>query len=366
MKIINSFSKILLYPILSLTIIALFSCSLEKMSKELKGFQKPDENVFKNRIKDIFGIEIDNYDETQQNYSGILPREKSKNTKLLLPRYGFISEAESQPIVHLTNRYISWEDPEEDNTSLLHLNKYIFYNDEVSFSYLKTVKSGYLYYLVLNFGYIKDEKLVDFIIDEIGLNPDREETNDFASKVFIGSNGIFGKRQLRKELIKRYFQKYPTSEYMYFNLADRILNKKRDNGENYEGNRYEDAAFLLEIQLEYSKEQLGSLIFGGVDYILKKYPEFFVEVKNKNGFNNQILSNYKLYNEDEEEIIGYVKIQDPDGYSNMRESNNSNSKIIEKINSGEGVFVLKNDGEWLKVETKEGKQGYVHKSRIKS
>lgn len=62
------------------------------------------------------------------------------------------------------------------------------------------------------------------------------------------------------------------------------------------------------------------------------------------------------------------KIFDKDGYTNLREEKNSNSTIVTKINSGEHIEVLDNPDEedWYLVKTKEGKKGYVHKSRIVS
>ena len=42
------------------------------------------------------------------------------------------------------------------------------------------------------------------------------------------------------------------------------------------------------------------------------------------------------------------------------------SEILQKIKSGEHIDVLDNTGDWFLIKTKEGKQGYVHKSRIKS
>jgi hypothetical protein len=62
------------------------------------------------------------------------------------------------------------------------------------------------------------------------------------------------------------------------------------------------------------------------------------------------------------------KIFDKDGYTNLRVGKSSNSSVLAKINSGEHIEVLDNPDEedWYLVKTKEGKKGYVHKSRIKS
>ncbi|MFP3831715.1 SH3 domain-containing protein [Chryseobacterium sp. SIMBA_028] len=58
-------------------------------------------------------------------------------------------------------------------------------------------------------------------------------------------------------------------------------------------------------------------------------------------------------------------IQDADGYTNLRKDKNSSSQILQKINTGEQIDVLDQGGDWWLVISKEGKKGYVHKSRIK-
>jgi len=59
-------------------------------------------------------------------------------------------------------------------------------------------------------------------------------------------------------------------------------------------------------------------------------------------------------------------IQDIDGYTNLRKEKNASSEILQKVNSGENIEVLDNTGDWYLVKTKGGKEGYVHKSRVKN
>lgn len=60
------------------------------------------------------------------------------------------------------------------------------------------------------------------------------------------------------------------------------------------------------------------------------------------------------------------QIQDPDGYTNLRKEKNAQSEILQQIKSGEDIEILDNSGDWYLVKTKEGNEGYVHESRIKS
>ncbi|MDV3925525.1 SH3 domain-containing protein [Elizabethkingia anophelis] len=73
-----------------------------------------------------------------------------------------------------------------------------------------------------------------------------------------------------------------------------------------------------------------------------------------------------------DEIVSFINhklsqytIQDPDGYTNLRKDKNTSSKILQKVKSGDNIEVLDNTGDWFFVKTKEGKEGYIHKSRIK-
>lgn len=59
-------------------------------------------------------------------------------------------------------------------------------------------------------------------------------------------------------------------------------------------------------------------------------------------------------------------IQDLDGYTNLRKDKLATSEVLQKVKSGENIEVIDNSGEWFLVKTKEGKEGYIHKSRIKS
>ena len=91
-----------------------------------------------------------------------------------------------------------------------------------------------------------------------------------------------------------------------------------------------------------------------------------LNVFEKNYFNQNVIPTLKKYI-----IIGHKEsltatIQDPDGYTNLRKDKNTTSEILQRINSGEHIEVLDNSGDWYLIKTKQGKQGYVHRSRVKS
>ncbi|PTD14015.1 SH3 domain-containing protein [Flavobacterium columnare] len=91
------------------------------------------------------------------------------------------------------------------------------------------------------------------------------------------------------------------------------------------------------------------------------------EMKNKS---KMIFGKMKIEkNQDPENISknrqSKYQIFDKDGYTNLRAEKNSNSKIIDKLQSGEEITVIESIDNWWKIQNKNKKQGYVHKSRIK-
>ncbi|MDY0202239.1 MAG: SH3 domain-containing protein [Tenuifilaceae bacterium] len=58
-------------------------------------------------------------------------------------------------------------------------------------------------------------------------------------------------------------------------------------------------------------------------------------------------------------------INDPDGFSNVRELPDGKSKIIDQIVDGEIFYYTENNENWYPVRTYKGVNGFVHKSRIK-
>lgn len=58
-------------------------------------------------------------------------------------------------------------------------------------------------------------------------------------------------------------------------------------------------------------------------------------------------------------------INDPDGYTNVRSGPGKNYSVITKIYKGEYFIIKSTDGEWWSAIAPNGKEGYIHKSRVK-
>lgn len=58
-------------------------------------------------------------------------------------------------------------------------------------------------------------------------------------------------------------------------------------------------------------------------------------------------------------------VDDPDGYTNLREKGMLSSKVLKHVPTNEMITILDNNGNWCKVQVKDGTVGYIHKSRIR-
>ena len=85
------------------------------------------------------------------------------------------------------------------------------------------------------------------------------------------------------------------------------------------------------------------------------YESYLISNSKINMISNLLLAKFKAN-----------KIQDSDGYTNLRKDKLATSEVLQKVKSGENIEVIDNSGDWFLVKTKEGKEGYIHKSRIKS
>lgn len=56
------------------------------------------------------------------------------------------------------------------------------------------------------------------------------------------------------------------------------------------------------------------------------------------------------------------KVQDPDGYSNLRSA--PNGEIIKKVYDTETFEVIGTEGKFKKVRLSDGTVGYIHESRV--
>jgi uncharacterized protein YgiM (DUF1202 family) len=58
-------------------------------------------------------------------------------------------------------------------------------------------------------------------------------------------------------------------------------------------------------------------------------------------------------------------IVDPDGWTNLRAGPSTSSAVVGRVNQGELFWTRPRDGLWWPARTAGGREGYVHRSRIR-
>lgn len=192
--------------------------------------------------------------------------------------------------------------PKKENI-LYHFNQYLFHSDTASFEWLKTHNSTGLFILIQDFGAYKDPDLLQF----------------FATK-------------------------YPN------NLSSVIFEDMYAFAE-FKGKRY---TLRKELILAFDK-QLG------------RSPKWLAALKKATQNVQEHPDNYNT----PQEIIAFLSsssrgyyVQDPDGHTNLREGKSTQTKILQKIPTGQALNILDDTDSWYLVRTTTGTKGYVHKSRI--
>jgi len=117
---------------------------------------------------------------------------------------------------------------------------------------------------------------------------------------------------------------------------------------------------LKELELKQKEESLLSDKKKEIELKEQELKQKEQELKSKSNNNNQAKSEQTTKKK-------YIAIiQDPDGYTNVRNGMSKNSEIIDRLFEGENYEVFpSSDNNWWVVYTQSNVKGYVHKSRIK-
>ena len=173
---------------------------LIEKSLENSGYKFPDYSLFKERIKYVFGIDIDKSEENIVTLYGDVPvynrgkaytdeeikYKHSKSTNLEFNQYKYAlleipfawnmfidKERKILNYMPYLMSLIQIDNIENNkykikqNLSLLSLNKYIMYNDKASLNYLLYREADLTRSLLLNFNYDKEDKINESVMDSL-------------------------------------------------------------------------------------------------------------------------------------------------------------------------------------------------------
>ncbi|MBP1165821.1 hypothetical protein JOE44_002705 [Chryseobacterium sp. PvR013] len=245
---------------------------------------------------------------------------------------------------------------------VLALNKILYHDDKNAITDATNWKKDLATDIVILFDYEKDDLLIKTAVKNITSIEDQPKYFNW-SILFYNDNSR--KETIRKGLILKLFNHNPA-------LISQLIRFMMNNKSPVNQSKTDEAlAFLLHTQLKKNENNDWSQNegFGMVSYCYDKDKELMKRFKNNDFYNDPLLRNateaYSTFNQGKTSE-SYAVINDPDGYTNLRKDKNTTSEVLQKIKSGEKVKVLDQSGDWWLVETKDRKQGYVHKSRIKS
>ncbi|WP_160139944.1 SH3 domain-containing protein [Chryseobacterium sp. c4a] len=309
-------------------------------------FKFPDSELFSKRISEVYGINIDQY---TNNILALrisdFPEIAIKNKKYIL-----IQDSDSDTKYAITPDI------------LYNYNKYLFYKDNTALKILKMRDPYLVKDLVLYYGYNEDKDLVGFAFKGF----------DFSNATSFHEL-IFGRRNKDQQFVLREGIINDIEQIIYKGKTKELLSEAK------EGNGYDSLGEVLNMMYkspfdyaEWEKsiaflceKSLNVGDIGDVQSFINKNKTFIKKLEHNNFYDNERLKafceNLEIFNGSDEDRF----ISDPDGYTNLRKDKNTASEVLQKIKSGEKVNVLDQNGDWWLIETKDGKQGYIHKSRIK-
>ena len=239
---------------------------------------------------------------TEEHYKKVI---HSFINKDLLPQNIVVLNDDLNPYIAIQDKGIIYtEDGNEAKMVgllLFHFNQYLFYKDLKSLEWLKDNHADMLSNFVVAFGIYRDKTLLKWYLDE-----------NINNRTGIQSLFYYEKNMrqfIRKEMVL---------------AVDKML-RGTPNEHDFAIN--------------------------AAKYYVQRYSHDFDNPKEIIDF---------LFNSSR----GYY-IEDPDGYSNIREDKSTSSKIIATVDSGLPIRVLDTTGNWWQVMTKDNEIGYIHKSRIK-
>lgn len=318
----------------------------EKIKSEIKrfGYKEPSRDIFIDKIKYFYNWDISNYTNVVVLQNSLQPEIVVQDKKLI---------------------FVEGEESEIDGEVLWNYNEFIFNNKKNALSWLKLRRPDLLVELVKIYGFDKDNEVLKFVFQKIDFK------NKIAVKDYIFNKNNSKKLILRESLIQKIRQlQYDDKKIegfsevvqgdFYYVLSDviRMIDK---NPNDYQDSNY-CIAYLMN-ELAYSG------VLGDLESIFNKNPKFIKTLESNNYYGLEKLKEYTtiIYepeiSSDEVQII--YKINDPDGFTNLRKDKNTTSSILEKVKNGEIVEVIEQFGDWYLIRTRIGNEGYVYKTKIK-
>lgn len=370
----------------SVLIIILISCKDEKFDNRLIDpysrignimsdcYIQPSDSLFNKRINEIFKTDISSSSENEITLGalGMFPEFVIKNSKYVLP-------VDFEPSIPDKNSYENIEKKVLDNIffnaskELCSYNKMLFYNDKESTEWIQENYPIALTNLVTDYGYTANDDWLRFTFYNTDVTQGSDDPQlhkllfDFECEKPMGvGDCMTGKYTLRQDMI----DKMIALNFMSSQIIS-IVYYVEDSPENYTGNTETLHLYLMALSYKFMDgPNLRHFFNSNKKYFEKIEAHNYFEFENLKDFieNFEIseakLQGYGLSPYDPDPYFGYGVINDPDGYTNLRDGEGTNYPVVKKIIEGEKFAVKTKGEEWWLVILKDGTQGWIHNSRV--
>lgn len=333
-----------------------------------KGYKTPNSHDFSQRCLDYFGININSTNETYMQPVGESSYGISKE-KFFLNTFSesifYNPNSAGESFNYDEGKMILYKNDNIDSQKFLAYNRILFNDNISSLSYFMQNKAD-AFEVVVNFDYEKNQSMFDLAIDQLN-----EMNNINKHNLFHIIYYNYEKKGIKKTIINKLFEKD------YISTMDNVVESLYENWEFEHSMKDEALVFIIKKFIEFDKnnpkdrldeQKSNSYLYN----FLAKDTKLHERLVNEDYYNSselkELVNSYFVINDskeyDNDDSI-LAKIEDKDGFVNVRKDQDVNSEIIGKINSNEEVYTYPSSSDMWWVKTKEGNVGYVHKSRIK-
>lgn len=320
---------------------------------------------FREKCISLFGIDLDNYQSNDMNI--VIDRTEYSISKLGLFLKTFPESLFYQPWIDgvVTDQQAESMLANGDNgigDKFIAYNKLLFYDDHSVESYFEKNPESVIE-VVFNLNYESSEKM---LANAIKL---AKKYNVFDVAKFLFYNNP--ERGFRDKLISLYYNTCNNSIDNVQPFTDLIYKFSESFCELPYPQHIKDSCMVYMIKrlIDFDNEHTDKLssVNRQFSYI---YLSKFLDVDKK--LYSRIIAN-KFYDSLKiRELLDYYKllhsvrcyIHDQDGYTNLRKGAGLNTQIVKSLKSGESVIVVDCNGSWIRVKTKDGVTGYIHRSRL--
>jgi|GEM_PF-5114261 len=361
-----------------------------------KGFKRPDYHTFRARVLEVFGIDLDT---ASYNDVRLLPPYKMgkdetigfcpiavKNAMFIDPYGDYIFEVYDQnklhdiPVSEWNKNYINY---------FYDFNQMLFYNDKAALARVKganetDAQQESFESLLYDYAYTGNDDINKILIGRI--SETREGYDSFVAALYsaMRTKRGFG---VRKNVLAKMLQFKP-------GLMIHVGELLRDIKSSYatapnQTERLaclEDIALLLDASIQAAIPGFAEEMYDtNKDWKEEFKKNAYFQLSALRQFSEQGYRTAQQRKEDEQENVEQVwlvqeaayqdinksktgVINDPDGYTNIRQYGRStNSQILGKLVNGEkfNFWQTPTPTDWWIVQTKSGLRGFVHKSRIR-